>query len=118
MSVCTNTAFIGIPVVSAICGSGAVFSASIFVLVSNISIFSIGFMILGSGRPKGMASGQKNDQGLLSALKSLLNPSTIACVLAIVIFFASIHFPSFINDTLNSVGGITGPMAQASPSPA
>lgn len=111
MSVCTNMGFIGISIVSAIYSGNAVFSASIFVLVSNISIFSIGFMILDIGKPRKVSLRPKSPRDVTRVLKSLLNPSTVACMLALAIFALTLPIPAFIQDVLESVGGITAPMA-------
>ena len=111
MSVCTNMGFIGISVASAIFGISAVFPASIFVFVSNVSIFSLGFMFLDSGRPKNASLRPKSWKDIARVLKSLLNPATVSCMLAMLIFITGLPVPSFAQDVLNTVGGITAPMA-------
>ena len=111
MSVCTNMAFIGVPVVSAIFGSSAVFAASIFVFVSNVSIFSLGFMLLDSGRPKDASLRPKSWKDIAKVLKSLLNPATVSCMLAMLFFLTGVPIIPFAQDVLNAVGGITAPVA-------
>ena len=111
MSVCTNMGFIGISVASAIYGGSAVFSASVFVFISNVSIFSLGFMILDKGRPKGASLRPKSWKDIARVLKSLLNPATVSCMLAMFAFLVGLPIPSFAQDVLNTVGGITAPMA-------
>lgn len=111
MSVCTNMGFIGISVASAIYGGSAVFSASVFVFISNVSIFSLGFMFLDKGRPKGASLRPKSWKEIARVLKSLLNPATVSCMLAMFAFLVGLPIPSFAQDVLNTVGGITAPMA-------
>lgn len=111
MSVCTNMGFIGISVASAIYGTSAVFSASVFVLVSNVSIFSLGFMILDIGMPRKASLRPKSSKDVLKVLRSLLNPSTVACGIALAVFALDLHTPTFIQDVLEAVGGVTAPMA-------
>lgn len=111
MSICTNVGFIGISVASAIYGGAAVFSSSVFVLLSNVFTFSLGFMILDTGRPDGTSLRPKSLKDVLQVLKSLLNPPTVACVLSMLVFAIGIPVPALVENVLGSVGGITAPMA-------
>ncbi len=111
MSVCTNMGFIGISVASAIYGETAVFSASIFVLVSNVSIFSIGFMFLDIGRADGTSLRPKTLADVIKVLRSLLNPATVSCMLTVLVFVCGLGFPPFVQSVLTTVGGITAPLA-------
>lgn len=101
MSVCTNTGFIGIPVITAIYGDQTVVISSIFVMVISIFVYSIGF---------GLLAKPKDDKAKIP-WKSMINPSVVACVIAITLFLFGIQVPSVLEGTLSMLGGITSPIA-------
>ena len=45
------------------------------------------------------------------SLRTLLSPALVASVVALVVFFAGIELPAFLADTIDSIGGITSPLA-------
>lgn len=105
MNICTNTGFLGVPILQTIYGDSTVLAASIFVMMSNLYIGSIGFMILD-------AYNHKTESGRPSfSLKTLLNTPLIACTFALVIFLLGITFPPIIQNTMEFVGGVCPPVA-------
>ncbi|OXN00358.1 AEC family transporter [Bifidobacterium vansinderenii] len=102
MSVCTNTGFIGIPVAAAIYGNASVLLSSMFITAISLFFYSIGIALIS---PKGTR------QGLLAPFKAAVNPSSIAAVLALVLLFSGVHLPNVVEETLTTLGGITGPIA-------
>lgn len=106
MSVCTNTGFVGLPVVSAVYGSSSVMLSSIFIMVIAFFLYSVGFGVLASG------GGEHASRGL-SAIpwRAMANPSMFASVIAIALFFCGVRYPTVISTTLGMVGGITAPVA-------
>ena len=117
MCVCTNTGFIGIPVVAALYGTESVLFSSIFVMVISAFFYSIGLMIIAptTGADGDAASGA-GGRGIVAALKavpwkSIVNPCMVGCLIALALFFAQVELPGLIVDTLDMIGGITSPVA-------
>lgn len=101
MSVCTNTGFIGLPVAAAIYGDDSVVICSIFIMVISVFVYSVGFGILAyseDGRAK-------------IPWKSIVNPSVVACVIALVVFFTGFRMPEIAQNALGMLGGVTSPVA-------
>ncbi|MCI1722179.1 MAG: AEC family transporter [Lachnospiraceae bacterium] len=85
MTVFGNLGFVGLPLVQAVYGAGAVLYVVDFILVYNILMFSYGTFVL---RPE---DGEKNG-GLL---KNLMNPGFIASIVTIIFFFFDIRLPAY-----------------------
>ena len=98
MSVYGNIGFIGIPLISAVMGTGALIYLSIFLLVFNILIYTHGMQTLSSGEP-GSASGIQ--------WKKMINPGTVAGVLTLVLFVTKAPVPVVIEDSLGYMGRCT-----------
>ena len=101
MAVATNNGFIGIPVTAAILGAPSVIFASIFVMVANVFLFSVGFAILASG------TGEK----FAIPWKAIASPSMFASLAALGLFFAGIQLPGVVQESLELLGGITSPVS-------
>lgn len=92
-----NTAFIGLPVTASILGDGAVFYAVIYLVPFNLLAFSLGmYLITKDNRSEGHFH-----------WKQIVNPSVVASVIGLVLFFSDVHFPSTINSLLNDLGSVT-----------
>lgn len=102
MSICTNTGFIGLPVISAIYGTDSVLFSGIFIAVMSFFVYSVGFGALVPRKP-----GEK------SAIpwKSMLNPAMIMSVVSIVLVAMGYTFPPVVEKGLSMVGGVTAPVA-------
>lgn len=96
----TNLGFMGIPVISALYGAGAIFYVTIFLLPFNILIYSYGIYLLATGEGEHSFSWKK-----------VLNPSVIMALIVLVIFFLDIQTPYVINETSSLVGATTTPLA-------
>lgn len=94
-----NTGFIGFPVVAAILGEEAVFTATLFNLPFNLLSYTIGV---------GMVSG---GTGVKLNYKLFLSPTVIACVLAIVLALVPVTWPNLLISTCQTLGAITTPAA-------
>ena len=113
MCLCTNTGFIGIPVVAALYGTESVLFSSIFVMVISAFFYSIGLMVIA---PASQDAGDAGEHGIVAALKavpwkSIVNPSMVGCLIALALFFAQVELPDLVVDTLDMIGGITSPVA-------
>ncbi len=133
MSTCSNNGFIGLPVIAAIYGNQTVLFSSIFIMVIAFFFYSISFAILamagdettgerrhdesGAGEGASSTNAQRGLGGRVVAYarqipwKSMINPSMIASVLAIVILLAGISIPPVLEDAMDMLGSMTSPIA-------
>lgn len=98
MLVFTNMGFIGLPVIQSVYGDGAVFYIAVMGIPFNILVYSYGVYLLGK------------ESGKLP-LKNMLNPSIIAAVVVLLLYFTGLPVPSFVTELMDMVGGITIPLA-------
>lgn len=101
MTVFSNIGFMGFPVMKAIFGTEAIFYTSIFNMMFNIFVYTLGIYLINLG------SGAKTSLDF-SQLKT---PGVISCLIALVIFFLHIPIPSIIGETCDLVGSVTTPIA-------
>lgn len=106
MTVFSNVGFMGFPVVDSIFGVQGVFYAAVFNCVFNIFVFTIGIILITYGQ-KNAANSFKE----IISVKKLLNPGILCCFVAVLIFLINIPVPAVIMDVLDSVGGLTSPIA-------
>lgn len=121
MTVCTNNGFIGLPVIAAILGSASIIISSIYIMIIALFIYSVGFAILANNRDRiaakareaqGRALEDPADKKKFSIpWRSMINPSMVACVIALVLFFTGWQVPDLLQETMSLLGGITAPIA-------
>ena len=99
-----NIRFIGFPVTQAIYGADALFYTCVFNLPFNFICLSFGAEILRRG------NGEKSEKGSFH-LRSVINSSVIASIIAVGFAFAQIKAPALLVDTTATVGNITTPTA-------
>ena len=95
-----NVGFMGIPVMSALFGSGAVFMASICMVPFFLFVYSVGVMLL-----KGKAKGEKID------FRFLLNPALISTFIAVALFFAKLPLPREVLEASSGLAGVLIPLS-------
>lgn len=93
-----NVGFIGFPFMKAVYGNTAVLYTAVINLFFNVSLFSLGKMIMGHGKEK-------------FNWKNLLSPGIIASLLAVVFYVLKVRFPDFITEPLDAIGDMTTPLA-------
>lgn len=104
MLIFSNVAFMGIPIVQAAFGeqgSTAVFYVAVFNIFFNLAVFTYGVIIIGYG----------DTVKTTLKLKSLLSPGIISSVIAVIAYAFNLHFPDTIESVINTVGGVTSPLA-------
>lgn len=109
MSIFGNVGFMGFPVVSAVYGNEGLFYAAILNCVFNIIIYTFGVLLMTAG-----SNDKSQHKNLLASLqwkKVLLSPAVICSVVAVLIFSLRIRLPDIIADTLDTLGGLTSPLA-------
>ncbi len=95
-----NVGFMGIPVLSALFGNGAVFMASICMIPFFLFVYSIGIILL-----KGKAKGEKID------FSFLINPALVSTFIAVALFFADLPIPGEILEASTGLAGILIPLS-------
>lgn len=106
MTIFGNVGFMGFPVVSAVYGNEGLFYAAILNCVFNIIIYTFGVVL--------MTVGNQNEKPLLQSTawkKLLLSPAVLCSVVAVIIFSCHIQLPAVLADTLDTIGGLTSPLA-------
>lgn len=101
LTVFTNNGFMGLPVVQAIFGTGALFYASLYGIPNNLLIYSYGIYLITKGSQKSKANWKA----------IAMNPGNLASVFAVFIFLFDIKLPALVMDTATSIGNITSPLA-------
>lgn len=99
MTIWSNIGFMGFPVIASIFGEGALFYATIFNLIFNLSNFTLGIMLMSNEGKKALN------------FKKFLSPGMISSIVAVIMFAANLRLPEFLNDTLKTVGGTTTTLA-------
>lgn len=99
MTIWSNVGFMGFPVIASIFGEGAIFYATIFNLIFNVSNFTLGIMLM-----------SKEGKNALN-LKNFLTPGMVASLIAVAMVAANIHLPDILNNTVKTVGDTTTPLA-------
>ncbi len=99
MTIWSNVGFMGFPVIASIFGEGAIFYATIFNLIFNLSNFTLGIMLMSNEGRKALN------------IKAFLSPGTIASIVAVIMFAANLQLPVLLNDTLDTVGSTTASLA-------
>ena len=99
MTIWSNVGFMGFPVIASIFGENAIFYATIFNLIFNVSNFTLGITLM-----------SKEGKGALS-LKNFLSPGIVASLAAVAMVAANIQLPAVLNNTIKMVGETTTPLA-------
>lgn len=101
MTVFSNIGFMGFPVMKSIFGNEAVFYTSIFNMIFNILIYTLGIFLINYG----------TSNTISLSYKSLLSPGIISSIAALIIYFSKISLPAVLGATFSMVGNITPPLA-------
>lgn len=98
-----NCGFFGIPLISAIYGSEGVFYLSAYMTVFNLFVWTHGVLLMGASDGTKLAPKQ--------VVLSILNPTTIAALLGVLMFAFQITLPSQLGDALDMLGAMNTPLA-------
>jgi predicted permease len=90
-----NIIYLGLPVISSLFGKEGLLYGSIFTLVSNMFMWTIGVATISTD---GHAFSRKN-------LIRILNINTIAIVTGFILFLCSVKLPKIILDSVGGLGG-------------
>lgn len=100
----SNLGFMGIPLVSNLYGSDSVIFVAFYILGFNILNYTYGIWLL-SGKNSG------NSEKKSFSPKKIINPGTVACVIAMVIFFAKIQVAPSVQTFAGYVGNAAVPIS-------
>lgn len=109
----SNNAFMGYPVVSALFGSSAIFYTTIFHMMFNLMVFSLGMILIrkDAGVDGYMEEAPLRPKERIRVIRQVLNNGVIASVLALVIYFCHIPLPEMITETCSFIGNICMPLS-------
>ncbi|MBV7276944.1 AEC family transporter [Clostridium sp. PL3] len=99
LTVFSNAAFMGYPVLEAMYGKIGVFYASIYCIPVRVFMWTLGVMLFTS----------KKEGNYLKQI--FFNPGIIAVIIGSIPFSLSIQFPIIISNTLNMMGNMTTPLS-------
>lgn len=103
MLVFSNIGFMGLPLLNALAGGEAVLYAAPFQLVFNALLYTYGIANMGR-----KAEGGRKET---FAWRRMINPGVIACVLAIIVFFAKVDMPDFVDTAVKNLANLTLPLS-------
>jgi len=89
-----NTIFLGFPLINALYGAEGLLYATMYQLVSNIFMWTVGVVVLSHG----------NGRSMRQSIMKVFNPNTIATFAGLVFFIFSIRVPSLIVKPLSELG--------------
>ena len=93
-----NVVFLGYPVISAVYGADGLYYAVIYGIVNDLFLWSVGVYLINKSTGKSTSK---------EALKKLLNPNTLSCVVGILFMLLGVKLPKLLFDTLSGVGHLT-----------
>lgn len=95
----SNAGFIGIPLVQATFGNGAVFYISMMIVLVNVLQWTYGVYTI------------TDDKKYMSLKAVITNPVVISVLIGTVLFFGNIRLPEIASSVLTSLGNINSPLA-------
>lgn len=99
MMIFSNIGYMGIPVISSIYGSSAVFYIAIFIMVFNLVLYTYGVYLL------------RGDGKVQLKISDLVSPMMICSFLSLILYLLEARAPVLITDTLDTLGAVTTPCA-------
>lgn len=97
----SNCTFVGLPLMSGLCGPMGVFYTSIFVIPNRFFMWSAGVWMFSKERAHWRKTGKR----------IFLNPCMIACYLGTLCFIGRIKMPGTIGSILGSISACTAPLS-------
>lgn len=94
----SNCGFMGYPIVIAVLGEAYLIHAVAFNAAFNVMAWTVGVLLLNKGR--GVSWG-----------KALLTPALIGALLGLVFFLTGLRLPGFLQETVETLGGLTTPLS-------
>lgn len=104
-----NVGFIGIPLASAVLGSESLIFVSIFNLLFNLLIYTVGTSMLQRAAAGQAVEGEAVSEGsqTVGRLQKFINAGTISAAATILFYLGNFHVPVIISSTLSYAGRAT-----------
>lgn len=99
-----NIGFMGIPIVAAVFPEQGMLYIALFTVIDQLLLWTLGVNLTAP-------VDRENAMSIASRLQKMVNPATIAIVLAIVGIFTGIELPAPVNTALTKAGALTTPLA-------
>lgn len=100
-----NSGFMGFPIASAVFGELAFYYMVIQNISNNIYLFVISLVQLHHREE------EKSSKTLSEKLRPLINPTSIATVVSLVMMIGGLHLPPYVMDIVSTLGDITIPLS-------
>lgn len=112
LTVFGNVGFIGIPLASAVLGSGSLIFVSMSNLIYNILVYTFGISTLRKASleqhpEKQNSDNQSSDVNSGSLFHKLVNAGTVSAALTIIFYLSNFRIPSIISSSLTYAGRTT-----------
>ena len=100
-----NAGFMGLPIASAVFGELVFYYLVIQNIANNLSLFVMSLAQLHHRED------EKSSKDLRDKLKPLVNPTSVATIVSLIMLFAGIHLPEYAIDIVTTLGDITIPLS-------
>lgn len=109
LSIFGNVGFIGIPLASAVLGSESLIFVSIFNLLFNLLIYTLGISLLQRAAGRQTEEGKTVPKNSFASgrLQKLVNAGTISAVVTIIFYLGNFRVPVIISSALSYTGRAT-----------
>jgi predicted permease len=98
----SNSAFMGIPLVSALFGSEGLLCLAIYNFTNNFVLYTYGI---------GLTSVSPGRTSFKGAMKKMANPVTIAALLGFAMVMSGLKLPEVANSAVTAIGGTSSPVS-------
>ncbi len=100
-----NSGFMGLPIASAVFGKLVFYYLAIQTIVNNTYLFVVSLSQLHH------REGKRSSKSLREKLSPLVNPTSIATVVAAIMLFAGLHLPEYVMSIVEPLGDATIPLS-------
>lgn len=100
-----NSGFMGLPIASAVFGKLVFYYLAIQTIVNNTYLFVVSLSQLHH------REGKRSSKSLREKLSPLVNPTSIATVVAAIMLFAGLHLPEYVMGIVEPLGDATIPLS-------
>ena len=99
MTIFSSIGFMGVPMIDALYGKGALIYITVFLIPFNLLFFSYAMTAI------------KGDAGEGFRRRDVMNEGVLACFFAVPLYLANVHIPYAIQMTVHMLGAMTAPLA-------
>lgn len=100
-----NSGFMGLPIASAVFGELVFYYLAIQTIVNNTYLFVMSLSQLHH------RESEKSSKSLREKLSPLVNPTSAATLVAVILLFAGLHLPEYVMDIVTPLGDVTIPLS-------